>query len=193
MKHRNLTMLTLVTLTAFVLVGCSLAYADDSVPAGSPSTSPTQISQEDALQIALEHAGVAAEDISHQNIRWDTDDAVPEYEIEFHTAAAEFDYDIHAHTGQVLSWDAETRDIPPLQEPAVTAPAGLISQTEAEDIALTHAGVTRDQVVRLQTELDWDDGVPKYEIEFHMGSTEFDHEIHAETGDILSWEKEIDD
>ncbi len=73
-----------------------------------------------------------------------------------------------------------------------TAPAdkSLLTKTEAERIALGHAELNRGQVSFLRTEYDWDDGRHKYEIEFHQGPWEYHYEIDAESGEVLSWEKE---
>lgn len=65
-----------------------------------------------------------------------------------------------------------------------------ISPEEAQKIALDHAGFTADQVTRLHTEYDVDHGVPHYDVEFDEGRFEYDYEIHAETGEILQFEKD---
>ena len=70
---------------------------------------------------------------------------------------------------------------------------GKISAAEAKSIALAHAGLTEAQVKGLRAEYDRDDGRPEYDVEFRVGSMEYEYEIHAETGKILSWDKEIDD
>ena len=79
----------------------------------------------------------------------------------------------------------------PAAEPA-SAPteAPLITKEEAIAIALADAGFTQEQVTRLRTEFDRDDRRPEYEVDFHQGGYEYDYEIHAETGAILS--KDID-
>ena len=99
---------------------------------------------------------------------------------------------------------------PPKQKPVETAPAETkpvetksadtkpaetkkISAAEAKSIALSHAGLTEAQVKGLRAEYDRDDGRPEYDVEFRVGRTEYEYEIHAETGKILSWDKEIDD
>ena len=64
---------------------------------------------------------------------------------------------------------------------------------EAEDIALSHAGVKREDVRFDRTDYDNDDGVPTYEIEFHADGWEYDYEIQAETGEIRSSQKEQKD
>lgn len=72
--------------------------------------------------------------------------------------------------------------------PAPSNKENLITQEEAETIALEHAGLTADQVTGLRTDYEVDDGVPEYEVEFHVERTEYDYTIHAETGKILSYD-----
>ena len=67
-----------------------------------------------------------------------------------------------------------------------------LTEEEAIAIALTHAGLTKDQVTGLTAKLDTDDGVKEYEIEFRFEAFEYDYEIHAETGEVLKAEKELD-
>lgn len=81
--------------------------------------------------------------------------------------------------------------------PATTAPAstvpGSLTAEEALSIALADAQLTAEQVTRLHTEYDVDRGIPEYDVDFHHGGWEYDYEIHAETGEILSKSKELDD
>ena len=63
-----------------------------------------------------------------------------------------------------------------------------ISREAARDIALAHASLTNDQVTRVDIEFEYDDGRPEYTVEFYFENTEYEYEIHAETGEILSWE-----
>ena len=65
-----------------------------------------------------------------------------------------------------------------------------LTKEQAEDIALEHAKLTRDQITRLHTTYELDDGVPEYEVDFHHDGTEYDYTIHADTGKILGWDKE---
>ena len=73
----------------------------------------------------------------------------------------------------------------PVPPASVTA---VLTKEDAEIIALEHAGFTADQVVGLRTKYDIDDGIAVYEIDFHVGQSEYDYTIHAETGEILEWE-----
>lgn len=63
-----------------------------------------------------------------------------------------------------------------------------ITEGEAMEIALKHAGFTADQVQYLHTDYEIDDRVPQYDISFHVDRLEYAYEIHAETGEILSFE-----
>ena len=64
---------------------------------------------------------------------------------------------------------------------------------KAQSIALTHAGVGAGDAYELEAELDHDDGVTVYEIEFKSGNMEYEYKVDAYTGAILEHEAEIDD
>ena len=66
-----------------------------------------------------------------------------------------------------------------------------IERGEAERIALSDAGLDRDDVSGFRIESDRDDGRIKYEIEFRTSEREYDYDIAAEDGMILkaSWER----
>jgi len=67
-----------------------------------------------------------------------------------------------------------------------------ITAEQAEQAALTHAGVTTAEAKFRRTELDVDDGVYKYEVDFYVGNTEYEYEIDAKTGNVISFDKDID-
>ena len=76
--------------------------------------------------------------------------------------------------------------------PAPTQPAASgISADRAKQIALSHAGVSGASFTKV--ELDTDDGVRVYEIEFKVGNVEYDYDIDASSGAIISSSSEIDD
>lgn len=85
----------------------------------------------------------------------------------------------------------ETPKAAPAAEVPLPAPAEpAIAREEAEKIALDHAGFAADQVKRLRTEYEIDRGIPHYDVEFDEGRWEYDYEIDAATGEILSFEKD---
>lgn len=80
--------------------------------------------------------------------------------------------------------------IPAPVKPADPAPSSRLTGAEAETIALKHAGLSAEQVNWLRSEYDFDDGVSHYDVEFRVGQWEYEYEIHAETGAVLSLEKD---
>lgn len=61
-----------------------------------------------------------------------------------------------------------------------------IGKDKATEIALKDAGLSESDVTRLRVSQDRDDGQSIYEVEFSCGTTEYDYEILASDGDILS-------
>lgn len=68
----------------------------------------------------------------------------------------------------------------------------FIGEEKAKDIALKKANVTTESVIFDRVELEQDDGVWKYEVDFKKDTTEYDTEINATDGSILKWEVEKD-
>ncbi len=159
--------------------------------AAAPAAEPTQ----DATQveaIALAHAGFKAEEVTQLHTKLDKEKRSSHYDVEFRAGDWEYDYEISLD-GAVLK--AEKEYDPIQTPPAVTEPAvsQKIGTNKAKSLALGHAGLTEAQVTRMKAELDYEDGVPVYEVEFNAGSWEYDYEIHATSGKILTWEKDLDD
>ena len=69
-------------------------------------------------------------------------------------------------------------------------PQDVIGENAALETAIKEAGVRVSDVTNSYVELEADDGIAKYEVEFYTGNTEYSFEIDAESGNILSYEKE---
>lgn len=74
--------------------------------------------------------------------------------------------------------------------PQFFVPTPTLTQEQARDIALQHAGFTADQVKWLRVEYEIDHGRGEYEVEFRQDRFEYSYEIDADTGAILSFEKD---
>ncbi len=87
---------------------------------------------------------------------------------------------------------AETKSIS--SEGSVTqgspSSASYITADEAEQAALSHAGISASDVSFITCELDFDDGIMVYEVEFISGSTEYDYDINALDKSVLKFSTE---
>lgn len=64
----------------------------------------------------------------------------------------------------------------------------FLGEEKAKEIALKKANVTKESVIFDKVELEQDDGVWQYEVDFKKDTTEYDTEINAIDGSILKWE-----
>ena len=81
---------------------------------------------------------------------------------------------------------------PAANNTAAPADGDYIGEDKALEIALGDAGLSKDQVSNAYAHLDYDDdrGKYEYEVSFHQGTTEYDYDVDALTGDIT--DKDID-
>lgn len=64
-----------------------------------------------------------------------------------------------------------------------------ISKEDALEIAYKHAGVKASDATGVKIEFDIDDTIFEYEIDFRVGTVEYEYGINAQTGKILEYEK----
>lgn len=80
-------------------------------PAIKEEVSPAEeISKDQAVNIALKHAGVSRSEVSFDDIELDTDDGLKIWEISFDAGDWEFEYEIDAFTGKIIDWEKEYDD-----------------------------------------------------------------------------------
>ncbi len=68
-----------------------------------------------------------------------------------------------------------------------------IGQDAALSIAYNHAGISKGSAASVSCEMDFDDGVMLYEIDFQVDANEYEYEIDAITGTVVHFERDIDD
>ena len=174
-------------------VGYNATSDDDSVSltkkvaATSTSTSSTDIGAEKAKEIALQHAGVSASNAVFVKAEREYDDGRLTYDVDFYAGNKEYDYEILAADGTILSYDA---DIEGYRIPSSTSSSGYIGVERAKEIALQHAGLSSSGVNFVKAEFDHDDGRAEYEIEFHHNFREYEYTIDAASGTILEAERD---
>lgn len=143
----------------------------------------TKISKSEAKSIALKDAGLKEANISRYEIELDYERNNYHYDISFISNNKEYDYEIDADTGKIIS----------VEKPDASSDEVKISKEEAKASALKHAGLNESNISRYQIELEKENGVWKYDISFNSGNFEYEYTINAETGKIIKSEKEIID
>ena len=97
-----------------LLSGCSMtSNAPQSSPAVSPDATEAAsdfIGEEKAKELALQKAGINADGVTFDRIELDRDDGVWQYEVDFHHEGIEYDIDIKADNGEILSFEKENKE-----------------------------------------------------------------------------------
>ena len=162
------------------------------MPAAQTAES-NDIGEEAAKKIALEHAGIAEADASYLWVGRDYDDGRHEYDVEFFSGNKEYDYDIDAVDGTILSFDSETEYAGKKAEKGTVSASQTtgaeISLEQAKKIALAKVPGANDSHIRI--EKDRDNGLVTYEGKVVYNGVEYEFEINAADGAVLDWE--IDD
>lgn len=154
-----------------------------------------KISADKAKKIALGDAKLAEKDVTFVKVELEFEDNRLVYDVEFYSGNVEYDYDIDAVSGAIVSADKDIENyvIPaqPSTEATTEAQASEISVEKAKQIALSHAGVGSARFTKAK--IDYENGVKVYEIEFKVGNMEYEYDINVVNGAIVSSSAEIDD
>lgn len=170
---------------------------------GSSAPVLVPLTMEEARQAALADAGVPEDQAVFTEEKKDWEGGLPVYEFKFRAGNSQYEYGINGHTGAVYSKGVVTYVG---QEPGTAAPEpttaparpgasarpqqpgnqGVIGVEAAKRAALADAGADGAQVHFTKAELDYEDGVPVYELEFYTATHEYEYEIHAGTGAVYS-------
>lgn len=199
------------TLPFETLSALSVEELSQMIAAGAPAL-PIGLSQ--ARAAAEEYAGTLAMNSVTADVGPELDETPPHYEVELHTPFGEFEYQVDAYSGKILSGQPNLVDggssdeVQPSQPPAPVSPESSqppaqtspqpapstapaeIGLDAAKAAALSHAGLTQAQTTGLKAEPDWEDGQLAYEVEFWSGSTEYEYVIDGYTGAVLKYEQE---
>lgn len=172
--------------------------------------SGSQVTQAQAVEIALEHAGVSQEDALSLSVKDDQEGGAPVYDIQFTTQEKSYHYDVSKSSGEVVSYSydgagstqeqagsssqAPQPESSQEESASQSAPAAQgITEEEAQAIALEHAGVSQDQATIHKVKLDRENGRAVFDVEFYVGTTEYDYEIAQDTGEVLQADQDIED
>lgn len=152
---------------------------------GSAGNNGKVISEKEAAAKAMAHAGVLEGDATIVKSQLEIEDGRQVYDIEFYTKDyAEYDYEMDAVTGEVISYDYDAENFT-----SPDAGGRKISEEEAKELALGRVpGADTDNI--WEFEVDKDDGRLVYEGKIIYGDMEYEFEIDAYSGTFRSWEAE---
>lgn len=153
---------------------------------GSQSGTASAVTEDEARKTALSDAGVTEEQITGIRVKKDHDDGRQVYDVEFYSDNKEYDYEIDASTGEILSSDFEIENDFNKDSASDLNPA--VSREEASAAALAKVQGASEKDLRIK--LDDDDGKMIYEGDIYYNGTEYEFEIDAATGDFLEWSEE---
>ena len=200
MERKAIPALCAAGLLALALTGCG---------GGTAGGQAEYIGIDAAKAVALEAAGVAEDDAVFSTAGLDKRNGMDYYAVDFTAGGQSYEYDIDAVTGVVIDSssgggaaetpaagdDDGTASAPAAASPSPSAgqttggQAAAVTEEQARETALSHAGLTADQVTFVRSELDRDDGRLMYDVEFYTSDyKEYDYEIDAATGEILSYD-----
>jgi len=174
-----------------ILVMCVI-FAVSAVVCGCSKAN--DIGEEKARELALADAGLVADEVTFIKSSLEFDDGKKLYNVEFYTPDyTEYDYEINAESGKIISKDKDIADFRPPVTNNIAEPSepdnNPISEQDAKQIALKKVPGSNDSNFR-EFRLEYDDGIKVYEGKLIFEKTEYEFRINASTGEIMEWESE---
>ena len=162
-----------------------------------------ELSQEKVKEIALKEAGVNESELYSISIEKEKVDSKEVYRVSFKTASNTYSYDIDKNDGEVLRGSYQKDGDDTAKEDAASETTNdtsvntkpdtskeevntVIDEAKAKTIALNDAGVKEEDVSYIYVKKDRDDGINVYEVEFYVGSKEYDYESAQDDSRIIS-------
>lgn len=191
-----------IALATIILVACiSLIGCNKSSTPNNQNSNNNKITMEQAQEIALKHAKLTSDQVSFIKTDTELENGIEVYNIEFSYENKEYDYKINSSNGEIVEYDSDIEDYDITQQQATKENKSVtpnnqnsnnskITVEKAKEISLKHANLKDNQVIFNKTEMDYDNGVQVYDIEFHYNNVEYNYEIDASTGNILSYSQD---
>ncbi|MGN0981619.1 MAG: hypothetical protein ACI4O0_01880 [Candidatus Limivicinus sp.] len=191
------------------------AISEAPVAAAVPSpavTATPYLGADAAAEAALKHSKVSEKDADISSVLLVEQNGMMLYEVCFSTKDVKFEYYLDACTGRVESW-RKTGVVAAAVEDAVPASGGLkpaaspeptatpaptpeknatvlIGEDEAKALAMGHANISEKDLSSIQCKLELEGLKLIYDIEMKTKLMEYDYEIDAISGDVVSFEVE---
>ena len=171
------------------LLGAEVSWdgATQTVIITDSDSAAASIGEAKAKEIALQHAGLTADQVTFLQLKLDWENGRQVYEVEFYSGNKEYDYEIDAATGSIVSYDYDIENfIPSGTTGNNTSTGSYISREQAQQLAQAKA----PNATLVKLEFDFDDGRAIYEGELREGRMEYEFEIDATTGSFIKWEQD---
>lgn len=152
------------------------------------SSAARLIGEDRAIDAARAAIGAPAESVVVDSVALKDIRSIAAYEVRLTVAGSSQVVFVNAETAEIID-RAQKRSQAPAPAPQQNSYIGV---ERARDIACRHAGVSPDQIYKLEVEMDHEWGRTIYEVEFKHGRYEYDYHIDATTGEVLKAKREYD-
>lgn len=180
---------------SIIVITCVLVIGSVSFVGYSFYMNKTYISKDKVKEIILKDTNLDEKDVVFKQIDLETDDGLKIYEVEFYYNRVEYNYEVEAKTGKIIYSDftnnnSQINNNDESSNIESNNNTEYITSDEAKERALKDANLSIDNVKFIKAELDYDKGKRIYEIDFIYNGLEYEYEIDATQGDVISKKQE---
>lgn len=147
-----------------------------------------------AKNIAYSAANIDPLTVKHSTCEIDLEESIIIYDVEFIVPGAIYECEIDALTGEVCDIEVEPVDDLYTEEISsnIESNPTVVFKTKEEikQLLLDMNGLSAADCHNFTITLDYDDSIAKYEVEFISGNVEYDYEVNAVDGTVLSFSHE---
>ncbi|MBO5098035.1 MAG: PepSY domain-containing protein, partial [Agathobacter sp.] len=86
-------------------------------------------------------------------------------------------------------WNCKDVELDDVQSSGTASETKYLGKAKALELVYVHAAVVVENVVDVEVDMDYEDGIMVYEIEFYSDGYEYEYKLNAITGEILVSEK----
>ena len=171
MKRTIRIIITAALSLALVFTMSGMAFAD------------SEMTVEKAYDLALKDAGLTSSGVTRVEKEYDRKDKV--YEIEFKKKGSKIEYGYEiSNSGKILEKSVDYNR-------AVVKGSKKLTKADAINVVVKTHGFKKTVVSKGRIKLEKDGGQWVYELKFKSGKYRYEYEVHAVTGKILEYSKEL--